>query len=633
MQYFTTSLALALLASSSALAQESAVKSASDAFGERVGIEQLGLYGEGQVRGFDLNATGAYRIEDAYFARAAPLNDPVLGGVSVRVGVNASRLAYPAPSGVVNYRLRSPTAENRLNVGAGFRDFGSPVGQVDGSWTSDAKDLSLTGALIVRPNHTWGAGTNGDAVDIGAVAGWRPAENHALRVFASMYWRDYDGDYGMLAKDGALPPPARKLTNYSQRWANVEARNINLGAIYRGEVADWTVDASAFRSIFDSTRSDYTIVETRRNGDATATLFLSPAKTNTSDSAEVRLSRVFTAGEFSHLISGSVRARHSEVELASSVAVPAGAFNLADEVPPVPAPGPWAGARGLDTVDQLTGSLGYGLVWDERLQLRLGAHRSRYEKEVDTLTGVTTRGKETRWFYNASTVWSLTPSTSIFASYVTGLEESGVAPQSAANRNEVLPPVKATQKELGVRHAFTDTLTLVTAVFEVSKPTTGFRADGTFGLVGEVTHSGVEASLSGRIGDKTDIVLGAVSYKPEVTGPLVDAGVVGDRSPGLAELIANASIEHQLTKVWSVDAQLNYFGESFVDSRNSFKAPAVTTLGLGARARFTIDGKPTVLRVLASNVTDERGYWSSTSGILWPIAPRTVRAMLTMTFS
>ena len=88
------------------MAQDNAVKSAADAFGERVGTEQSGLYSETQVRGFDLNDSGAYRIDDAYFSRAAALNDPVLAGVGVRVGVNASRLAYPAPSGVVNYRLR-----------------------------------------------------------------------------------------------------------------------------------------------------------------------------------------------------------------------------------------------------------------------------------------------------------------------------------------------------------------------------------------------------------------------------------------------------------------------------------------------------------------------------------------------
>ena len=103
-------LALGAFAATPAAAQDNALRAAADAFGERQGIEQVGLYNEGQVRGFDLNNSGAYRIEDSYFARAAGLNDPVLAGVAVRVGVNAARLAYPAPSGVVNYRPREPGA-------------------------------------------------------------------------------------------------------------------------------------------------------------------------------------------------------------------------------------------------------------------------------------------------------------------------------------------------------------------------------------------------------------------------------------------------------------------------------------------------------------------------------------------
>src|SRR5688500_7896098 len=75
-----------VLATTTAAAQDNAVKSAADAFGERVGTEQSGLYSETQVRGFDLNDSGAYRIDDAYFSRAAAVNDPVLAGAGVRVG-------------------------------------------------------------------------------------------------------------------------------------------------------------------------------------------------------------------------------------------------------------------------------------------------------------------------------------------------------------------------------------------------------------------------------------------------------------------------------------------------------------------------------------------------------------------
>ena len=137
---------LAIAAAAPAAAQDTAVSSAADAFGERAGIEQSGLYTESQVRGFDLNDSGAYRIDDAYFSRAQGLDDTVLAGVSVRVGVNAARLPYPAPSGVVNYRLREAGPSNELRLGVGLRDFGTRV--LQGDVSVRAGRFSLAGGLI-----------------------------------------------------------------------------------------------------------------------------------------------------------------------------------------------------------------------------------------------------------------------------------------------------------------------------------------------------------------------------------------------------------------------------------------------------------------------------------------------------
>jgi iron complex outermembrane receptor protein len=150
--------------------------------------------------------------------------------------------------------------------------------------------------------------------------------------------------------------------------------------------------------------------------------------------------------------------------------------------------------------------------------------------------------------------------------------------------------------------------------------------------VGRVRHRGVEGSLAGQLGAKTNVVLGAVAFTPKVTGPLVDAGVVGSRAAGISSFVANASVERQITDAWSVDAQVTYSGERWADTANTFKTPAVTMLSLGARHRFELGGRPAMFRVLASNLTGKEGYWASPSGLLWPIAPRTVRAMLTVTF-
>lgn len=625
-------LAAALFSAGAAWAQENAVATATDAFGERVGIEQLGLYDEGQVRGFSLEASGAYRINDAYFARSSWLNDPVLGGVSVRVGAPAAGLAYPQPSGVVVYRLREPGPRNQLTLGGGYRDFGTPVVEAGGTWRSDDDRVSITGGAVYRPEVYWGGGTNGRAFDIGAVIRFKPTPDQTFTAFASGYSRQYNGDYGVVATGSALPPAIHPFDHsYTPHGARFEGYNNNVGLLWDAEIAGWSVDASLFRSIYDTDREDFTVIKADAAGAATATLFQQPGTTNVSDSGELRVSRVVRSGDFSHLFGASVRFRKGEVDLASATAVNLGSFNLADGTPDAPVFS-WSGARGLDTVDQTTATLNYGLLWDDRLQLRLGIHRTRYEKTVDTLSGVRTQGSELRTFYNASAVWSLRPGTSVFASWVTGLEETGIAPQSATNRNEVLPPVEAEQYELGLRQSLGPNLTLIAALFDVHKPTAGFRPDGSYGLVGEEAHRGLEVSLAGRLGERNRVVFGAVAFTPEVSGPLVDSGVVGDRPAGVSERVVNASLERDLGEGWSVDGQVTYWGERWVDSGDTFRAPAVTTLDLGVRRRFEVAGRSAQFRAVVSNLTDEDGWWASSSTILWPISPRTVRATFSMTF-
>ena len=621
---------LILVLAATAAAQDSAVKSAADAFGERVGTEQSGLYSETQVRGFDLNDSGAYRIDDAYFSRAAALNDPVLAGVGVRVGVNAVRLAYPAPSGVVNYRLRQAGPTNELRLGAGLRDFGTRVVQGDGSYREG--DFSFAGGFVWRPLWRLAQGYEGRGLDVGGVSAWQITPDQRLRAFASMFQRGYDGDYAVVPSEAAVPPDLQSLHQYSPSWAWTEAVSSNFGVLYDGKIGGFALDVAAFHSIFDIDKTDFTLISADAAGHASATTFRNPDRTKRSDSAEARVSRQFESDGLSHLATVSLRGGRTNTDLTSTVAIPLSDFDLRDDEPPTGQELPWSGTRGTDRVEQVTASAGYGLAWSDRLQLRVAVHRTRYEKNVLSIAGVQTDGVTQSTLYNASVIVGLTDQASVFGSWVTGLEEAGIAPTSATNRDEVLPPVEAEQFELGVRYAVTPALSFIGALFDVSKPTNGFRADRSFGLVGEVRHRGVEASIAGKLDPSTSVVVGAVAFTPEVTGPLVDAGVVGSRAAGISQLIVNANVERQLWSGWSVDASLSYSGERWADTANTFKTPAVTTVGLGARNRFVLGGRRAEFRVLASNLTGVEGYWAAPTGLLSPIQPRTVRALLTVAF-
>jgi iron complex outermembrane receptor protein len=529
----------------------------------------------------------------------------------------------------VNYRLRQAGPVNELRLGMGWRDFGTRVIQGDGSFRDG--EFSLAGGFVWRPLFRLAGGNAGRAFDVGGVGTWEIAPEQRLRAFATLYQRGYDGDFTVIPAEAALPPNIENNHQYSPSWAWTEALNSNIGMLYDARIGGFTIDLAAFHSVFDIERTDYTLLLIDSAGHASATTYRNPDRSKTSDSAEARVGRQFEAGHLSHLATVSLRAGRAAVDLTSNLAIPLGSFDVRGGDTPEGAELTWSGTRGEDTVEQVTASAGYGLAWSDRVQLRFAVHRTRYDKEVLSIASIRTEGVSESTLYNASAIVSFTERTTMFGSWMTGLEESGVAPTSAINRDDVLAPVEAKQFELGLRHAITPRLTVIGAAFDVSKPTNGFRADRSFGGVGEVRHRGIEGSIAGQLGASTSVVLGAVAFEPKVTGPLVDAGVVGSRTTGVSQVVINANIERRLGGEWSVDAGLGYTGERWADTANTFKTPAVTTVNIGARHTFDLAGRRAEFRILGSNLTGVEGYRAMQSGVLTPIAPRTVRAMLTVT--
>src|SRR5438270_8225348 len=78
---------------------DNAVTQAEDAFGFSVGRESLGIYSSGNARGFSPTAAGNVRINGLYFdpgtafAFQAGLPSPLLGSISIKLGLSAQ--GYP----------------------------------------------------------------------------------------------------------------------------------------------------------------------------------------------------------------------------------------------------------------------------------------------------------------------------------------------------------------------------------------------------------------------------------------------------------------------------------------------------------------------------------------------------------
>jgi iron complex outermembrane receptor protein len=626
-------LALTTATSARAASDDSAARSASDAFGEKVGIDSVGLYSENGTRGFDLIASSAaFRVDGFYFQPASALPETLLQGSSVNVGIAATALDLPSPTGVVTYRLLEPAPADGLQVTAGRRDASAHV-SARATLTDKDRGLSLVGDALYEPHYIETAGGVRPYVAAALVGRWQPDPGTRVEAFGAYigYW--HDSDISVLADGPGVPPPLPRFRRMSPGWARTSYEGGNVGLLATHDWGRWSAGLGLIHSVLDRDRSDIALLSIDRTGQATSTLFYTPAFSTRSDSAEAKVARTISLFGAEHRIGLAVRDRDTRTGRAEAVAYDTGRFLLADGPPDTPEPDlPAETARGSDRVNQRIASATYGLQWRDRIQLRLGAHASHYAKTVDGFDGSRGRSVESNWLYSASLIWQPTPRFRLFASRVSGLEETGSAPNAALNRGEVLPPVKARQSEVGARYEIARGLNLIVAGFDISKPVYGLRPDNFYAPIGIVRHCGVEASLAGRLGPDTTIVLGGNLLAPRLSGPLVDAGAVERVAPGVSRVNATISVDQQLTRRWSTDAYLIYEGPRRRDQTSRTMVPGVPFATIGTRYNWTWGKTPLSFRAQMVNALDRRGYYATPYGALAPISPVDYRLLLSADF-
>ena len=609
-----------------------AARAAVDAFGERVGIDQVGLYSEYQTRGFDLMATsGAFRLDGFYFNPAAPPSESLIQGSSVNVGIAATALDLPSPTGVVTYRLREPADTNSLLLTTGLRDQNSLHGEALGSLVSADGRWGVVAHALVVPNSNLPNGGDGPYASGALIGRWRPDAGTKVQAFASYALDHHDGDISVVAAGPGVPPALRAAHRYTPNWARTRWGGGNFGVLAEHRWGRWSAGAGLIHSVADLDRADAAVLEIDRAGHVASTLYHNPPLTTRADSAEAKLARDFAWLGAQHRIGLAIRQRHSFTGRALAAAYDAGRFTVEDGPADVPAPAlPTATVRGRDIVDQRIVSASYGLQISDRFQLRLGAHSNFYKKTVDGFEGDRARQRDRTWLYSASAIWQPATRFRLFASYVQGLEESGVAPTAALNRGEVLPPVEARQTEIGARYEVVPGLNLIVAGFDIRKPIYGLRPDAVYAPVGTVRHRGIEASLTGRLTPTTTIVLGANILSPRIKGALVEAGLVEQVAPGVSRLNVTASFDRQLGAGWSIDAYLLYEGKRRRDGTTRTEMAAVPFAFAGARYSWTWGGKALSLRGQLVNALGHEGYYPTPYGPLVPVAPRTYRLLLSV---
>ncbi|HEY0627190.1 MAG TPA: TonB-dependent receptor, partial [Allosphingosinicella sp.] len=169
--------AFLILQVSPALAQranENAVTSANDAFGNSVGSERIGLYNVSDVRGFNPIQAGNIRIEGLSVTEHGGFTGRIITGSTIRVGLTAQSYPFPAPTGIADYSLRTAGDDLVVSPVVYFGPVRSTAIDVDAQIPIIKGKLSLATGFTARFDEAF----IGDTAKIGAIGGvlrWRPS--------------------------------------------------------------------------------------------------------------------------------------------------------------------------------------------------------------------------------------------------------------------------------------------------------------------------------------------------------------------------------------------------------------------------------------------------------------------------
>jgi iron complex outermembrane recepter protein len=591
--------------------EENAVTQAEDAFGTSVGRETIGLYSSSSVRGFSPIAAGNVRIDGLYYDPVWTPNARIRRSLAIRVGLSAQGFAFPAPTGIVDYALRRPGSEPSASIFISGDTYTNAALELDGELPV-SETLSI-GAGAALYNNSFYNDTEGWQHVEGATALWRPAPELEVQPFWSRS-DIYDDEFGptYIPAGPYLPPEVPRRRFLGPQQPKYRSTAVLYGSLLRWNLSpDWQVRALGVRTFFDNQRTaSNLLIGVRPDRSVDQQLFIvDPRNKLASTSGELRLTRRFVDGDRLHLVHLNARARDRRSRYGGSDVIDLGPTTIDS---PVARLGPdfTFSEQSLDKVRQVTGGLAYEGRWRGVGELSIGVQRTDYRKNVTLPERPEAETRSDPWLYSIAGAVYLTDALALYGGYTRGLEESGVAPSSAVNRDEPLPAILTSQRDAGIRWAIRPNLRLVAGVFDVRKPYFQLDADNVFTLLGEVRNRGVELSLSGELTKGLSLVAGAVLLRPRVTGEGVELGRVGRLPVGqpARNLRLNADWQVPHLEGLSLDLGITHLSRRAATRDNLVFLPARTLIDVGGRYRFSLGPNRASLRLAITNLFDEHGF-------------------------
>ncbi|PHY18427.1 TonB-dependent siderophore receptor [Caulobacter sp. BP25] len=586
------------------------------------------------ARGLSVSASANYRLNGGLpIINYAPMPVENKQRVELLKGVSAIYYGFATPSGVLNLVTKRAGAEAVTQVYANADSEGGYGGGFDigRSYANDTFGARVNGYAA----HTEAAArdVSGHREMLTGAFDWTPSDRLSVRTDLEYYNRTGEEQGGITlptAVNGKITLPAIPTaeTRFSPEGAPFTTWGLNAVARVDYRLSDaWSVRVEGGRAEAHRDRMIATLGSVNlTTGAGRLAVTATPDQYWANRYVRAEIAGKLETGPLDHdLLLGVARTsqyRRDQTQI-RYVAANQNLYNpvsltMSDLV--VSSRAVNQGDTFIDTGVYAVDSVRLGKHWQVLGGARYVNYRSKESGEDYDVTTVTP---------SLAAIYTPTRHTSVYASYIEGLETAGLAPDGVTNAGETMDPARSRQMELGARAEILGALASV-SLFQIDRGLAYTNAANTYVLDGRARHKGVEASLAGRLTREIDIALSG-QYLDAAQRKTSVAAQVGKDVVNAPQWSGSIFAQYSPARLrgLSINGGAYYTGQRYADALNLASLPGYVTYSLGAGYRWTTaDHRDLTLRINADNVTDKR-YWA-TSSTLYAGAPRTVKVSLSM---
>ena len=603
------------------------------------------VYDNLSIRGILIENRGNYRLNGSLpIVNLIDISMENKERVEVLKGTSSLYYGFIPPSGVINLVTKRPTAAPLTNVTFTANSAGGYGGSLDVSRRfAPGNALGLRVNLASSSEETGIDNYEGDR-NFAAIAGdWRITDRLILRADFEHLDKNVTEQSAITlpaAIAGVVTPPPVPANshNLGGSWQRYDAYMTNWWA--RADFIinpQWTVFVEAGNAHTNRDRiyvpftfaaPQATSIGTTGNGNLSVQFFPGQDYRNKNYRAET-FGR-FLTGPVRHDVSLGVTSntRRANAPSRGTVNVPQNFYRPVAIAPVSPA------TNVITQVPSRIRDHGYYLsdrvsMLEEKLQAIVGVRSTDYTSTTAT-TNYDISGR-TSPFY--SLVFKPTRHSSLYGSYLKGLEAGGNAPANTANAGSILPPLTSTQKEIGAKAMLLGGLLAQVGLYEIERPSTFIDpATNRFVPNGLARFRGLELFLSGEVAKNLSLI-GSLQNLDARQVKALNATTLNKNPENTARYTGSLFAEWR-TPVANLAASLGgyYTGRRALNNTNQGFIGGYTTYSAGVSYRMKFGDYPVLLRVNGDNLSNKNTWSTAGSNLLGVTPPRLLKLSVTASY-